>query len=208
MNVRDGTERKVSFNTRDELGDKIGKLTVVISRLVAKASHEKRPFKPQIYKSRGQNRSYYQGSYQNRSDIRNKGQFTNSRSRQNCRDSNFQGNTRGYSRQNNRGGYRNDKHNEDNRGRNRSRERTFTRNYISGRDRSSSNSRSGSGSRASTKRNRIRCYKCREYDHFMRDCPNSREERDLEQLQQMLNMEEQTHRLESPEENYRSPLNL
>ena len=29
MNVRDGTERKVSFNTRDESGDKIDKLTVV-----------------------------------------------------------------------------------------------------------------------------------------------------------------------------------
>ena len=50
------------------------------------------------------------------------------------------------------------------------------------------------GSRASTNRDRIRYYKCREYDHFMRDCPNSREERDLEQVQQMLNMEEQTHR--------------
>ena len=34
------------------------------------------------------------------------------------------------------------------------------------------------GSRASTNRDRIRCYKCREYDHSMRDCPNSREERD------------------------------
>ena len=50
MNVRDGTERKVSFNTRDELGDKIDKLTVGMSRLAAKDSHEKRPFKPQIYK--------------------------------------------------------------------------------------------------------------------------------------------------------------
>ena len=49
MNVRDGTERKVSFNTRDELEDKIDKLTVVMSRLAAKDSHEKRPFKPQIY---------------------------------------------------------------------------------------------------------------------------------------------------------------
>ena len=49
MNVRDGTERKVSFNTRDELGDKIDKLTVVMSRLAAKDSHEKRPFIPQIY---------------------------------------------------------------------------------------------------------------------------------------------------------------
>ena len=46
MNVRDGTERKVSFNTRDELGDKIDKLTVVTSRIAAKDSHEKRPFKP------------------------------------------------------------------------------------------------------------------------------------------------------------------
>ena len=82
------------------------------------------------------------------------------------------------------------------------------RSYSSDGDRSSSNSRSRSGSRASTNRDRIRCYKCREYDQFMMYFPNSREERDLEQLQQMLNMEEQTHGLESPEEDYRSPLNL
>ena len=49
MNIRDGTERKVSFKTRDELGDKIDKLTVVMSRLAAKNSHEKRPFKAKIY---------------------------------------------------------------------------------------------------------------------------------------------------------------
>ena len=66
----------------------------------------------------------------------------------------------------------------------------------------------GSGSRASTNRDRIRCYACREYDHFARDCPNSREERNLEQLQHMLNMEEQDHRVESSDEDYRSPLNL
>ena len=54
----------------------------------------------------------------------------------------------------------------------------------------------------------IRCYKCREYDHFMRECPNFREERNLEQLQQLLNMEEQAHRIESSDEKYRSPLNL
>ena len=69
-----------------------------------------------------------------------------------------------------------------------SRERTLTR-----RDRSSRNDRSRSGSRASTNRDRIRCYACRKYDHFARDCPNAREERDLEQLQHMLNMEEQDH---------------
>ena len=40
MSVRDGTERRVSFNTRDELGDKIDKLTVVMSKLAAKDSHK------------------------------------------------------------------------------------------------------------------------------------------------------------------------
>ena len=40
---------------------------------------------------------------------------------------------------------------------------------------------SRSGSRTSTNRDRIRCYTCREYDNFARDCPNSREDRDLEQ---------------------------
>ena len=79
------------------------------------------------------------------------------------------------------------------------------------RDRSSSNDWSRSGSRASTNRDRIRCYTCREYDHFVRNCPNSREERDLEQLQHMLTMEEQDHRslsTHSSDEDYRSPLNL
>ena len=89
MNVRDGTEGKVSFNTRDELGDKIDKLAIVMSRLAAKDSYEKRPFKPQIYKSRGQHRSYNQGIYQNRPDSRNRGQYTSSRLRQNYSDNNF-----------------------------------------------------------------------------------------------------------------------
>ena len=79
-----------------------------------------------------------------------------------------------------------------------------------------SNSRLRPGPHASTNRDRIRCYNCREYDHFARDCLTSREERALEQLQQMLNLEEeeeQTHlltcRQNSPTENYRmSPLNL
>ena len=102
MNIRDETERKVSFNTRDELGDKIDKSTVMMGRLAAKDSNEKRPFKPHIYKSRGsysqgQNRSYNQRSYQNRgrlgsrSDSRNRGQYGNNRHRfqQNYGDNNF-----------------------------------------------------------------------------------------------------------------------
>ena len=84
---------------------------------------------------------------------------------------------------------------------------------VSNRTRSMSNSRSRSGSRVSTNRDRIRCYYCREYDHFARDCPTSREEGDIDWLQQMLNLEEQTYLLtntqNSPVENPRaSPLNL
>ena len=75
----------------------------MMGRLAAKDSNEKRPFKPQIYKSRGsypqgQNRSYAQRSYQNRgrlgsrSDSRNRGQYGNNRHRfqQNYRDNNFE----------------------------------------------------------------------------------------------------------------------
>ena len=60
MSARDGTERRVSFNTRDELGDKIDKLTLVMIKLTARDSHQRRPFKPQIYKSREWYRSYGQ----------------------------------------------------------------------------------------------------------------------------------------------------
>ena len=35
MSVREGTDRRVSFNIRDKLGDKIDRLTVVMSKLAA-----------------------------------------------------------------------------------------------------------------------------------------------------------------------------
>ena len=52
MNIKDETERKVSFNARDQLGDKIDILTVMMSRLAVKDSDSKRPFQPHIHKSR------------------------------------------------------------------------------------------------------------------------------------------------------------
>ena len=89
MSVRDGTDRRVSFNTREELGDKIDKLTVIMSKLGAKDSHERKPFKSEIYKSKGQNRSYAQGGYQTRSDNGNRGHITNNNSRLNYRSNYF-----------------------------------------------------------------------------------------------------------------------
>ena len=90
-----------------------------MSRLAAKENHEKRPFKPQIYKSRGQNRFFNQDNFQNKPNDRDRGQNTKSRPRQNYRDNSSQGNFRGYGRQNHRGGYRNDRHNDYYTGRNR-----------------------------------------------------------------------------------------
>ena len=74
MNIRDGTNRKVSFNTRDELGGKIDKLTVMLGRLAAKDDNNKRPLKPQIYQSRGrgQNRGYNQRNYQSGNRLGNR----------------------------------------------------------------------------------------------------------------------------------------
>ena len=44
--------------------------------------------------------------------------------------------------------------------------------------------------RASTNRDRIRFFKCREYDHFAKVCPNSDTEKVSEQIQQMFNLDE------------------
>ena len=40
-------------------------------------------------------------------------------------------------------------------------------------DRSRTESRCRPVSRVSTNRDKIKCYKCREYDHFARKCPNA-----------------------------------
>ena len=46
--IREETDKRVSFNARDKLGDKIDKLTIVMSKLAATDNHERRPLKPQI----------------------------------------------------------------------------------------------------------------------------------------------------------------
>ena len=45
-------------------------------------------------------------------------------------------------------------------------------NRQNGNSRLRSRSRSRSNSRITMNRDRIRCYKCREYDHFANECPN------------------------------------
>ena len=46
---------------------------------------------------------------------------------------------------------------------------------------------------------------CREYNHFVRNCPTSREERGVEQLQRMLNLGDEhtiTPSVSDPQENH------
>ena len=48
-----------------------------------------------------------------------------------------------------------------------------------------------------TNRDRIRCFKCREYDHFTKDCPTSQVEKEPEQIQQMYNMDKDQRALKA-----------
>ena len=68
MSIRDGHNRKVSFDTKEELGDKLDKLVVMIGKLATRVSRTGRQLKPQIHQSRGRdhNRNYNQRNYQNR----------------------------------------------------------------------------------------------------------------------------------------------
>ena len=129
MSIREGTDKRVSFNVRDELGDKIDKLTMVMSMLAAMDSHKRRLFKPQIYKSRGQNWFYNQGGYQLRSNNRNRNHGSGRDTTQNYRGNRSRGSFRGNNRQDSRERYRSERYsNHSNRNRNRSRERTFVGN--------------------------------------------------------------------------------
>ena len=85
MSIRDGHDRKVSYDTKEELGDKIDKLAVMIGKLAARDSGTGRQLKPQIYQNRGRghNRNYNQHSYQNRyrSDSKDRRQYRQDRGR-------------------------------------------------------------------------------------------------------------------------------
>ena len=133
MSIREGHSRRVSFDTREELGDKIDKLAVMKGKLAAKDSEKVRQFKPQIHQNRGrgQNRGYNQRNYQNRyrsdnrSNSRDKGQFRQDRGRyrfeQSYRRNNFRENPRNYSRQNSTREYRNNSYRNDSYDRSRNR---------------------------------------------------------------------------------------
>ena len=56
-------------------------------------------------------------------------------------------------------------------------------------------SRSRSSSPVSTNRDRAGCYRCNEYDHFARECPNIMSDDEQEAVLQLLAQEDQTEAL-------------
>ena len=176
MSMRDRQNKKVSFNTQDDLEEKIDKLVVMIGKLVTEDEGCSKPFKPQIYQSgrgRNQNRGNCCGRLKN--NMYRGCALYNQNFRGRCR-GNF--NNRGNYRYNTRGGQRyrnnyNDYRRNNYRGQDydRNRSRSLDRQDRNRRrDMSVSNGRSRSESRASMNRDRIRCFECREYDHFAREC--------------------------------------
>ena len=57
MSIREGDQRGVLFDTKEELGNKIDKLVVMIGKLATRDSRTNIHFKPQIHQSRGRGQS-------------------------------------------------------------------------------------------------------------------------------------------------------
>ena len=91
MSVRDSQSKRASFNTPDDLEQKIDRLTVMMGKLVTEDEGHPKPFKPQVYQSnidRNQSRgnfcsrfrnNAYRGcpSYNQNFRGRNRGNFSN-----------------------------------------------------------------------------------------------------------------------------------
>ena len=68
MSVRDSQSNRVSFNTPDDLEQKIDRLTVMMGKLVTEDEGHPKPFKPQVYQSnrgRSQSRGSFHGRFRN-----------------------------------------------------------------------------------------------------------------------------------------------
>ena len=170
MKLSDKKRKSVTFETKEALertSENMERMMALMDKMYIKLEQKDMPYKPQIYqRGRGQNwRPFNRGNnwrgYRsfNRNCIESNRGY--GRSGGNFRRGTFQGRGNFQGRYNNR----TDRSWENRRLWRQSRSRERER-----RSRSPSSSRSGS--RTSTNRDRIRCFKCREYDHFANECPN------------------------------------
>ena len=62
MSVRDGFNKRVTFNAADDLEQMIDRLTVMMGKLVTEDEGQSKPFKPQVYQS-NRGRNWNRGNY-------------------------------------------------------------------------------------------------------------------------------------------------
>ena len=174
MKLTEKRRKSVSFDAKDTLektNENMERMTALMDKMYIKLEQKDMPYKPQIYqRGRGQNQRQFDGrnnwrGYRPYSRNHNNSNKGYGRGRGNFRQGNFRG------KYNNRGKYNSD------RGANRTWENRRMWRQSRPRERNQdSQSRSSSSSRSrlrtSTNRDRIRCFKCREYDHFANECPN------------------------------------
>ena len=162
MKLTDKKRKSVIFDARDTLektSENMEWMMALMDKMYIKLEQKEVPYKPQIYqRGRGQNQRQFGHEnnwrgYSSFSRNHNEGNRGYGRGRSKFWRGNFRGryNNRMDRSWENRRTWR----------QSRSRER---------RGKSSSSSRLGS--RTSTNRDRIRCFKCREYDHFANECHN------------------------------------
>ena len=135
-----------------------------------------KPLKPQVYQRRGRGQRQSYGRDRSRSNNRQGQNFGQNGCRNDYRRNRY---TQNLSTNNGRGRGRNFNRNYSN-DRSRSREKRLSpRRYNNNNTRQNTNSRfrsrsrSRSNSRVRTNRDRIRCYRCREYDHYTNECQNA-----------------------------------
>ena len=140
-----------------------------------------KPFKPQVYQRRGRGQTQNYNRDRSRNNNRQGQHFGQNKCGNNYRRNGYMQN---FNRNNGRGRGRNFNRNYSN-DRSRSRERRLSpRRYNNTNNRQNTNSRvwsesrrsrsrSRSNSRVRTNRDRIRCYRCQEYDHYTSECHNA-----------------------------------
>ena len=170
MKLSDKKRKSVTFETKEALektSENMERMTALMDKMYIKLEWKDVPYKPQIYqRGRGQNwRQFSRGNnwrgYRSFSRNRYEGNRGYGCGRGNFRRGNFRGRSNFRGRYNNR---------TDRSWENRRLWRQPRSQERGRRSRSPSSSRLGS--RTSTNRDRIRCFRCREYDHFANECPN------------------------------------
>ena len=174
MKLTEKKRKSVSFDAQDALektNENMERMMALMDKMYIKLEQKDVPYKPQIFqKGRGQSQRQFDG----RNNWRGYRPYN-----RNCNNSNRgYGHGRGSFRRGNfRGRYDSRGRYNNGRGVNRTWENRRIRRQSRSRERnrdsrSQSPSSSRLRSRTSTNRDRIRCFKCREYDHFANECPN------------------------------------